>query len=262
MVGLSDTLRYDEVPLEDFLASLAQHEQDVRPGFLPRAGSLKEVLFSGLLGGPEGPRVRLFVLQEMEALSQVTETFLVLAGPGNAAPLLAETGLALAAFLRSRGEPTMLRIDPRYGLVCGSAQEPVDTTVKWDRPGAYLTLYLTDDPGSPSLAVMEYVPPENQKTFCDLFQRYNGVAPKKPSFFGGALKRLAGAPPAAPAARVNYRLVKGLAQFLGAKRLSGATVSLIFKGISAEELPNCLLDSDHRILDPSDRFLPSLGELA
>jgi len=257
-----DTLRYDEVPLEDFLASLAQHEQDVRPGFLPRASSLKEVLFAGRLGGPEGPRVRLFLLQEMEALSQTTETFLVLAGPGDAAPLLAETGIALATFLRSRGEPVLLRIDPRYGLVCGSALEPVDPTVKWNRPGAYLTLHLTDDPGSPSLAVMEYVAAEHQRAFADLFLRYNGIAPKRPSFFGGALKRLAGAPPPAPTTRVNYRVVKVLAQFFGARGLSGATVSLIFKGVTAEELPSCLLDARYRNANHGDRFLPSVGELA
>jgi len=258
----SDTLRFDEVPLEDFLASLAQHENDVRPGFLPRAANLKEVLFAGRLGGADGPRVRLFLLQEMEALSQTTETFLVLAGPGDASSLLAETGLALAAFLRAHRESVLLRIDPRYGLVCGSALEPVDPTVKWNRPGAYLTLYLTDDPGSPSLAVMEYVAAEQQRTFADLFQRYNGIAPKRPSFFGGALKRLAGAPPPAQVNRVNYRLVKSLAQFFGTRGLAGATVSLIFKGVTAADLPNCLLDARYRSSDHGDRFLPSVGELA
>lgn len=258
----ADTLRFDEVPLEDFLASLAQHEQDVRPGYLPRAGHLKEVVIAGRLGGSEGPKVRLFLLQEMEALSQVTETFLVLAGPGEAAPLLAETGLALRSHLCSHGEPALVRIDPRYGLVCGSALEPVDPSVKWDRPGAYLTIHLTDDPGSPSLALMEYVAAENQKAFADLFQRYNGIPPKRPSLFGGALKRLAGSPAHPPAARVSYRLVKGLAQFLGSKGLADATVSLIFKGVSETELPNCLLDAGHRRPNSGDRFLPSLGELA
>ena len=261
----SGTLRFDDVPLEDFLASLSQHEQDVRLGYLPRAVNLKEVRFTGRLGGPEGPAVRLFLLQETEALSQVTETFLVLAGPSEAAAALRDTGVALRTFLGARKEPSLFRIDPRYGLVCGSALEAVEPSVKWDRPGAYVTIYLTDDPGSPSLAVVEYVTAENQRRYAEIFQRYNGVAPKKPSLFGGALKRLAGAPAPAPGSgRVNYRIVKALTQFLSTRGLAGATVSLIFKDVGPADAASCLLDSRYRNDTPgrTDRFLPSLGELA
>lgn len=257
-------VRFDEVPLEDFLLALARHEQDVRTGFLPRAGHLKEACFQGRLGDPGVP-VRLFLLQETEALSQVTETFLVLSGPGDQGALLRDAALALREFLKASGEPALFRVDPRYGVACGSALEPVDPTLRWDRPGAYIALYLTADPASPSLAVSEYVAAENQKRFRELFEAYNGLPPAKPSLLGGAFRRLKGAPAPPPGrGKVHYRTLKLLARFLQTLGLVEAKVSLIFVGLDASELPSCLLDPALRVEGSGriDRFLPSLAELA
>lgn len=261
----SAVLRFDDVPLEDFLLALARHEQDVRPGFLPRAGHLKEACFSGRIGGPAGVPVRLYLLQETEALSQVTETFLVLAGPGGEGALLRDTALALRDFLKGVGEPALFRVDPRYGVAFGSSMEPVDPTVRWDRPGAYLTLYLTADPASPSLAVVEYVAAEHMKRYRELFERYNGLAPSKPSFLGGAFRKLTGpAPPPVGQGKVHYRTLKHLARFFQTRGLCDAKVSLIFRGVGPDELPSCLLDPSLRVEGGAriDRFLPSLAELA
>jgi len=88
-------------------------------------------------------------------------------------------------------ESVLFRIDPRYGLVTGSAVEPVDPTIKWDKPGIYTALYLTSDPTSPSIAVMEYVSEENLKRFIEIFEKYNGISPKN-TFWTTALNKLTG----------------------------------------------------------------------
>ena len=62
-MGEASVLRYDDVPLDDFMVSLAQHEQDVRVGFLPKAAHLKEARFSVRRPADLRP-VEIYLLQE------------------------------------------------------------------------------------------------------------------------------------------------------------------------------------------------------
>jgi len=208
-----------------------------------------------------------FLLQETDALSQITENLVILSGSGKASRDLRDEALALRDFLRTSGQPALLRIDPRYGLVCGSALEPVDPSIRCDRPGAYAAVYLVSDPGSPSLAVMEYIPQELRRRFSELFLKYNQVPPSTPSFLASAWKKLRGgslAQPAGAPAQIGYRLVKLVARFLKTRNLAPAFISVIYKGIEPADCPSLLLDPRcaMTVSGHYDRFFASLSELA
>lgn len=265
---IGTTLRYDTIPVEDFLAGLAQHERDGKGRFLPRQENLKEAFFRGrgpCTAAAEGFPMTLFVLQEEDALSGRTEVFCLLHSEGRFAACLRDAGLALRAHFGARGARSFFRIDPRYGLVCGSALEPVDPSIKWDRPGAYVTLYLTQDAGSPALALLDYVPSAQKERFQSIFQAYNGVAAPAAGFLASAWKRLKGTEPVKSSAPggLGYPLLKTCAAFLGRQGFKGVSVSLIYKDIGASEAPSFLLDADLATFFPSghDRFFASLGEL-
>jgi hypothetical protein len=267
-VPAGTTLRFDQVPLEDFLACLMQHERDVRPGYLPPVRNLKEARLQTLwrpAGYRDDATLSIYLLQETDALTQKVETFLLLHGPSGAAAALADLAGRLKRSLASRGQHSLFRIDTRYGLVNGSALEPVDPSIKWDRPGCTVALYLTEDPASPSLALMEYVPAEHRRKFQELFLRYNQVQPSAPGLLESTFKRFVGGAKAVdPPRRLTYALLKGLAAFLAVEGVQNTTVSLIFKDLTADEGKRVLLDPKFGAFYPSgqDRFVASLGELA
>ncbi len=262
------TLRFDHVPLEDFLACLKLHETDVRSGYLPPARALKEARFQAVWepsAGEPPASLSLFLLQETDALSQRSEAFLLVHAPSGTASFLRDLALRLRRYLQKRQIPSLFRLDPRYGLVTGSALDPVDPAVKWDRPGAYVALYLTEDTASPSLAVMDYVSTEHRKRFQEQFQRYNQVPPSTPSLLKATFKRLLGGAVEAEVPRkLTYRLLTGLAGFLGEEGVTSPTLSLIFKDLAASDGKRVLLDPRYGAFYSSgqDRFVASLGELA
>lgn len=246
-----------------------QHESDVRRGFLPPPSALKDVMVRGSLRWPgeeDAVPLSLFLMQEVDALTQRPEAFVLLHAPSRFAAVLKEEAHRLREFLRKRQTPTFYRIDPRYGLLCGSAQEAVDPSVKWDRPGTYVALYLTDDPISPSLALLDYVPMDLRERYQQLFMKYNGVHARAAISLTSTWKRLLGRGGHAETGSrgVNYRMIKGLARFLQGEKVTSATISLIFKDVPPDALRASLLDSSLASHHASgqDRFFASLGELA
>lgn len=262
------TLRFDQVPLEDFLICLMQYEVDVRTGFLPPAKNLKESRFESswsALSADERVPLSLYLLQETDALSRRTESFLLVHAPSAAAAPLRDLTLRLRHHLGKNGQPALFRIDPRYGLTAGSAMEPVDPAIRWDRPGTYIALYLTEDPASPSLAVMEYVPADQRKRFQELFQRYNQVSPATSGLFKSTFKKLLGENRSLkPARKLTYKLLRSLAAFLSEEQVHEPRISLIYKDLSPEDGKRVLLDPKLGAfhLSGQDRFVASLGELA
>lgn len=261
------TLRYDQVPLEDFLVCLMQYETDVRTGFLPPVRNLKEARFqTDWNAGPEGSKVSLalYLLQETDALSQQAESFLLVHAPSGVASALRDLALRLRHFLGKSGQPALFRIDPHFGLVAGSAMEPVDPAIRWDRPGTYIALYLTEDPASPSLAVADYVPADQRKRFQEVFQRYNQIPPATPGLFKRSFKTfLGGTRHIEPPRRLTYKLLNSLAAFLQETRVQAPTISLIYKDLSPEDGNSVLLDPKFGAFHTTgqDRFVASLGEL-
>lgn len=263
------TLRIDNFPLDDFLVILNQYERDVRTGYLPKNSFLKEFKLECLWSSKElaSPvHVAIYCLDELETLSDILETFIIVSTSSEASRVIMDFSKRLRTSLLSIKENALFRIDPRYGAVHGSAVEPIDSSIKWDKPGIYTALYLTSDPSSPSLAVMEYVPPENQKKFAAIFEKYNGVPPKKPSFWSNAISKLTGKSSSSiqeKTRKINYKLVKTLINFLQKERAMSGTISLIYKNIEPEDVPNLLVDKMYVITakSGSDRFFGTLADL-
>lgn len=244
-----------------------QHEADVRLGYLPPAANLKEARFEASLSCPGGSfPLTLFLVQETEALSQQVEVFALLQAPSSWAAQLRDAAVRLKGFFEKRQIPCLFRLDPRYGLTYGSALEPVDPTIKWDRPGAYVALYLTEDPASPSLALLDYVAQGQKRRFQDLFLKYNRIPPSSPGLLKSTWKKLMGSEAKIDAGRrkLNYRLLKTSAAFLAAERAESPLISLIYKDVAATGAQRNLLDASYSTYSSSgqDRFFASLGELA
>ncbi len=259
------TLRYDNLPLADFLAALGLRD---RPGLLPEPSALKEACLAASwspVPGDASPLV-LYLLQERDALTETQEVILLVQGEGRHARPLREFLLRLGRFFRGRKIPVLFRIDPRYGLLVGSALEPLDSAVKWDRPKVYAALAFTADPASPSLALLEYVPSTQQAAYRALFVKYNGVEPARPGRLAQAFRRWTGARPPGEGSpgRLTYGMVATLGAFLQRETVENVTLSLIFKGVSAAEASRFVLDPARATFFPSghDRFFTSLGELA
>jgi hypothetical protein len=263
------TLRIDNLPLEDFFTILNQHEKDVRIGYLPKPSFLTEVKLECLWQG-EGlsspVHIALYSMEETDPLSEVTETFIILATRSEASRAIIPLSKKLRESLAAQKEQTLFRIDPKYGLVNGSCIEPVDPSIRWDKPGIYTAIYLTSDPASPSLAVLEYVPQEQEKRFTQIFEKYNGIQPKKPSMLTSAWNRLTRKAPAqtdVKSNKINYKLIRTLSMFMQKERAMSATVSLIFKNIEPVDVPKLLVDPVFVVSakSGSDRFFGTLSEL-
>jgi hypothetical protein len=250
------------------MACLMQHETDVRLGYLPPAANLKEARLEANWRVPGGGfcPLSLYLVQETEALSQKVEVFVLLQAQSIWAAQLRDAAVKLKAFLEKRQTPCLFRLDPRYGLTYGSALEPVDPAVKWDRPGTYVALYLTDDPASPSLALLDYVAQGHRRRFQDLFLKYNRIPASTPSLLKSTWKKLVGTEGKLdPGQRkLNYRLLRSTAAFLAAAKAGSPLISLIYKDVSSADSQRNLLDASFSTYSSSgqDRFFASLGELA
>jgi hypothetical protein len=245
-----------------------QHEADVRLGYLPPAANLKEVRLEANWSVPGGSSfpLSLYLVQETEALSQKVEVFVLLQAPSIWAAQLRDAAVRFKGFFEKRQIPCLFRLDPRYGLTYGSALEPVDPAVKWDRPGTYVALYLTEDPASPSLALMDYVAQGHRRRFQDLFLKYNRLPPSTPSLLKSTWKKLVGGEGKIDVGqrKLNYRLLKAAAAFLAAEKAGSPSISLIYKDVSSADAQRNLLDASYSTYSSSgqDRFFASLGELA
>jgi hypothetical protein len=267
-MAAGSTLRFDGVPIEDFLACLDAYEKDVRTGYLPRPAFLHEAKLDGAWSPREGGfsgHLDIFFLQETDPLTQRSEAFVLFRTESSGAAALRALALRVRDALDQRRVPALFRIDPRYGLLCGSAVEPVDPLVKWSRPGCYIALYLTPDPASPSLALLDYVPAENQDRYREFFQRYNRIQPPKTGLLQTTWKRLTGmAPEVPPARRFTYTFLRQAVGLLRSEPLQSLAVSLIYKDVDQNDGRSVMLDAKYATFAPSgqDRFFASLGDLA
>jgi len=267
-VAGDEALRYDNLPVDDFLTALANHERNEKRNLLPMEEYVSQVMFSGQFspGGSGKPaELSCYWLEETDPLSEKVETFVLFHTSGEQARLLKDISLSFKAFLSKYGVPGLFRIDPRYGLVCGSALEPIDSEVHWNKPGAYTALYLTKDPASPSLALLEYVHQSRRDRFAEIFRKYNGVAPAKPGLLATTWKRLRGKESGTSGTargRRAYRDIKMIAAFLKQNALKDVKFSIIYKGRGLGDM-SFLLDSNFATHVPggNTRLFSSLGDL-
>jgi hypothetical protein len=266
----ANVLRYDSVPMEDFLQALTLHEQNADRGALPRPAALRAVRIAGNAQTEKEPYpLELFSIAEYNPLAAQIEAFVVLRAPSIQARELEKLALQVRQELAARGFKTLFRVDPRYGLLSGSAMGAVDPTVRANKPFCFATLYLTDDPAHPALALLDYVDKAQRPRYEQIFKKVNGVSAKgAPSFnfslskFLGGKKEPAAPPPAV--SPIRYAHLRTLLMALGNKMfVRQLTVSLIFSGVTDREIENCFLDKHHSMHQASGQaqFFASLDEL-
>ncbi len=262
----SNVLRYDAIPSDDFLQALTLHEQNAARGALPPPGALRAVKMAGEVGDSAWP-IELYSCAEHNPLTGETESFVVLRGPAPQARELERFAVALKRELIAKGLKALFRIDPRYGLLMGSnllATDPAVRAGNW----AFVTLYLTEDPGHAALALLDYVAKDHRKRYEALWQKYNGAAPRgAPAFafsFGKLLGKKPPAAPAAPVSPIRYprlrTLLVAMNNLFYARKLA---VSIIFAGITKPDQEKCLLDSGRSayLASGTPGFFASLDEL-
>lgn len=264
-----EAVRYDKLSIEDFLTALTSHERDGRKGFLPDQDSVSQMMFEGKIASTgSGSPVTLdcYRLEETDPLSETVETFFIFHCGGDESETLRDVSLSFKAYLDKHGVGCFFRIDPRYGLVSGSAIEPVDPEVRWNKPGAYTTLYLTNDAASPALALLEYVPVARKDRYSELFKKYNGVPPAKRGILSATWKRLTSSEAeqnSRKRGRPAYMDVKMIAGFFKKSGFTDVTISIIYEGRGLSDSPSLLIDSGLAtyLSSGNARFFTSLGDL-
>lgn len=256
--------RYEGIGADDFLTALDLHLKDVRNGYFPRIAYLKELMVEGVSTQDGKARCNMYLCYEDNLVTGQREKFIIIRGPSYIANLIEGWGVALKGLLAKLGFPTLFRIDPRYGILYGSARNPVDDTIKWDKPFTFLTLYCTDDPSFTPIALYEYVSQRSIKKYEGIFEEYNRCKVKKPSFFKSAIKVLKGSQ-IVDNVKIPYSLILSIIKFSGQSfKWKDTLVSVIFKDIPDSDLRRIILDSSRCtvIASGGDRFFASLGELS
>ena len=127
----ANVLRYDSVPTDDFLQALTQHEQNADRGALPRPAALRAVRIAGHAQSATDPHLfELYSIAEYNPLAAQVEAFVVLRAPSAQARELERLALKIREELAARSFKTLFRIDPRYGLISGSAMASVDPAAR------------------------------------------------------------------------------------------------------------------------------------
>lgn len=260
-------LRYDAIPVDDFLQVLTLHEQSASRGALPPPQCLRAVKVAGTINAATPWALELYSCAEHNPLTGETESFVVLRAPSGQAKDLERFAGMLKRELISKGLKTLFRIDPRYGLLTGSAQFAADTSVRTEA-WAFAALYLTDDPGHPALALLDYVSKDHRKRYEMLWKKYNGLDPRGAPVFSFSLGKLLGkkkeeapAPPVSPIRYPRLRtLIVAMNNMFGAK---GLTVSILFGGVGEADAGRCMLDKTRSARQASGptNFFDSLEEL-
>jgi len=265
----ANVLRYDTVPMDDFLQALTLHEQNADRGALPRPAALRAVRISGMAQTEKEPYpFELYSIAEYNPLAAQVEAFVVLRAPSGNARELQKLAPKVRQELASRGFKTLYRIDPRYGLLSGSAMASVDPAAR-SKPWCFITLYLTDDPGHPALALLDYVDKANRPAFETAFKKANGMAAKGAPVFNFSFSKFLGgkkepANPVPPVSPLRYAHLRTLLMALGNSFfVRQLTISLIFSGVTDREVENCFLDKHHSVHQASGQaqFFASLDEL-
>ncbi len=264
-MGQEISLRYDEIPLGDLLTALVEHRRDVRRNLLPKANRLFSLRLTGLyqgLAASSPVEVSFFLVSEENPILGEMERFLLIHGPSSLALSLQQQAFAVRDALKKWELPVLFRIDPKWGLITGYAKGALDSLVKWDRPNAYLCMYITEDPSHPSLALSEYVSTQNRPAWDKAFQFGNGTPPKKSSFLSRTIAAMSGKKPL-EAHHLTWTHIHDLLRFIPEKLdWQLPSVSLIFYPCDAEEGDQIILPKEKMaVVNGLGNFFASLGEL-
>jgi len=229
---------------------------------------MKVVVRRHILGNPEldpDPKknrdFNFFFIREVDLVQQTVYQYVLMHTESDAAHDLLKIAQRFRIDLKGKGVETLFRIDPIHGLIVGSSIEAVSRFGTKERPGCFITLVCSRDPGHPLIALQDYVDREDRHRYQEVFQKYNHLLPAKPSIF----KRVFGHPESTSSlAGWSYRLISDIVHTLSAHyQMHPQTISIIYENVSESELEHCLLDRKYSTFQTTgtSKFFTSTEEL-
>lgn len=266
---------YKDIAADDFLAAWRLHREKGAQAYLPGDVHLRDFKLEGRvesrspdesMGGSAAERsLALYFLSQYDMVSDETTAFVILSSDRTAHTYLENTAKRLRIDLRGQGFGTFVRVDPRYGVVVGTARDVVDAGVHTDRNRAYVTLVLTKDAAHPEVSLLEYVDRDHQTRYKEIFEKINQTPPKKRSMMGFDLSKLrAGGLKGEADSPFRHEHIRYFAGALQERYgIRGLKVSLIYKNVTEEDLKKCIIEPAAGLFVPVGecRFFTSTEEL-
>ena len=182
-----------KIPYEELMSVFEYHFQKPDAGLLPPETKLRDfAVFAQVpprLQEPPVP-IEFYLTQEVDPILNAAKVYGLLRAPSDSVQVLLREAHRIQRWFQGQNLPMMYRVDPVYGIVQGSDVEAVQPDACHPSPSVVLTLILTDDPGHPELALMDYVPGPYRKTYARIFEKYNKTKPGKLTLLGVDLGRI------------------------------------------------------------------------
>jgi hypothetical protein len=267
---MANYILYRDIAADDFLAALKLHREKGAQAHMPGDAHLRDAMFAGVCesrsaGETETHFLAIYLMNQYDMVRDETTAFAVLSTDRAGQKFLENTAKRLRIDLRGQGFDTLYRVDPRYGVVVGTARDAVDVAVRSDRNRCYITLVLTKDPAHPEASLLEYVDRDHQERYRNVFQEVNQTAPKKRGVMGFDLSKLrSGGLKGETESPFRHEHVR---YFAGALRerygMRDMKISLIYRDMTDDDLKRCVLDPAAGLFVPVGecRFFASTEEL-
>ena len=155
-------VKYENISFEDFLSAYNLYsKQNIKNSLLDIA-KLKEFLFTcNKVKEVENKIItypmKIFYITDYDYFRNIHSNYFLFQAPSIIQEELEKLAKRTKIELKLKNIDTLFRIDPKYGLVIGTAKEAIDPTVAQNKNYCFITLYITNDTNHPEIAITEYV---------------------------------------------------------------------------------------------------------
>ena len=248
---MSIFIKYDDIPFQDFLSAYHIYLKKSQKDFLIDIDKLRECLFKGnktkiLDSKPVIRLIKIFYIIDFDIIRSTYNHYFIFQSSADFQEELERVAKRIKIELKLKNIDSLFRIDPKYGLVIGTAKEAIDSSVPPDKLFCFITLYLTGDQHHPEIALLEYIEKTYKKKYMEIFEKHNHCSPGSFKFLGIDLSKIKQAfKKSSPFVLLRYEGIIELGNSLIHKhKLEDLSISLIFEEVTENEITRCLLDKN------------------
>lgn len=262
--------KYENILFEDFLYAYNLYsKQNIKKSLLD-IDKLKEFLFTCTkVKEVEGKIItypmKIFYITDYDYFRNIHSNYFLFQTSSIIQEELEKLAKRIKIELKLKNIDTLFRIDPKYGLVIGTAKEAIDPTVTQDKDCCFITLYITTDTNHAEIALTEYVDKSLKKKYIEIFEKHNHCSPGTFKILGFDLSKFKHMfTKTKPHILFFYEDIVELGNsLLNKHKLKNLNVSLIYENVSEKETNECLLDKNKLVYFPSGfcKFFISVDEL-
>jgi hypothetical protein len=263
-------VKYDSIAFQDFLAIYNLYSKQNLKNSLIDVSKIREFLFAGnKIKDKDGKNIvypiKIFYIMDYDYIRNIHNSYFLFQSPSELQEDLEKLAKRIKIELKLKNIDTLFRIDPRYGLTIGTAKEAIDPTITQDKYNCFITLYVTNDPNHPEIALYEYVEKPYKKKYIEIFEKHNHCSPGTFKLLGFELSKFKKVfTKTSPQLIFFYNDIVEFGNSLIQKhKLENLTISLIYEDVSEREANECLLDKSKLSFFPSGfcKFFISIDEL-